>query len=57
MHHTQITKTLSIGDRCPLTLIGGSCVIESEDLTLKMAEEIYKGCDRLNIRDYLKVNF
>jgi 2-dehydro-3-deoxyphosphooctonate aldolase (KDO 8-P synthase) len=35
MHQTQITNTLSIGDRQPLTLIGGPCVIESEEFTLK----------------------
>lgn len=52
----QITNTLSIGDRQPLTLIGGPCVIESEEFTLKMAEEIQKVCDRFPIPYYLKVN-
>ena len=54
---TQITDTLSIGDRQPLTLIGGPCVIESEDFTLKMAEEIRKICDRLNISFIFKSSF
>jgi 2-dehydro-3-deoxyphosphooctonate aldolase (KDO 8-P synthase) len=53
MHQTKITNTLSIGDRQPLTLIGGPCVIESEDFTLKMAEEIQKICDRLALPYYL----
>ncbi len=57
MTHTQITDTLSIGDRQPLTLIGGPCVIESEDFTLKMAEEIRKICDRLNISFIFKSSF
>jgi 2-dehydro-3-deoxyphosphooctonate aldolase (KDO 8-P synthase) len=57
MTHAQITNTLSIGDRCPLTLIGGPCVIESEDFTLKMAEEIQKICDRLNISFIFKSSF
>ncbi len=54
---TQITDTLSIGDRQPLTLIGGPCVIESEEFTLKMAEEIQKVCDRLNISYIFKSSF
>ncbi|NEQ79627.1 MAG: 3-deoxy-8-phosphooctulonate synthase, partial [Moorea sp. SIO2I5] len=57
MTHTQITDTLSIGDRYPLTLIAGPCVIESEDFTLKMAEEIHKVCDRLNIPLIFKSSF
>jgi 2-dehydro-3-deoxyphosphooctonate aldolase (KDO 8-P synthase) len=57
MIQTQITKTLSIGDRCPLALIGGPCVIESGDFTLKMAEEIAKVCDRLGISFIFKSSF
>jgi 2-dehydro-3-deoxyphosphooctonate aldolase (KDO 8-P synthase) len=57
MTRTQITETLSIGDRQPLTLIGGPCVIESEDFTLKMAEEIQKICDRINIAFIFKSSF
>jgi len=57
MIQTQITNTLSIGDRCPLTLIGGPCVIESGDFTLKMAEEIAKVCDRLGISFIFKSSF
>lgn len=57
MTHSQITDTLSIGDRQPLTLIGGPCVIESADFTLKMAEEIYQICDRLNISFIFKSSF
>lgn len=57
MTRTQITDTLFIGDDCRLTLIGGPCVIESEDFTLMMAEEIRKVCDRLNISFIFKSSF
>ena len=57
MPSTQITDNLVIGDRQPLTLIGGPCVIESEDFTLKMAEEIRKVCDRLKISFIFKSSF
>ncbi len=54
---TQITDTLSIGDRQPLTLIGGPCVIESEEFTLTMAAEIRKVCDRLGVPLIFKSSF
>lgn len=57
MTRTQINDTLFIGDDCKLTLIGGPCVIESEDFTLKMAEEIRKVCDRLNVSFIFKSSF
>lgn len=57
MTRTQITDTLFIGDDCKLTLLGGPCVIESEDFTLKMAEEIRKVCERLNISFIFKSSF
>ncbi|MDH6058053.1 3-deoxy-8-phosphooctulonate synthase [Umezakia ovalisporum] len=57
MISTQVTETLHIGDGQPLALIGGPCVIESEDFTLKMAEEIRKVCDRLSISFIFKSSF
>jgi 2-dehydro-3-deoxyphosphooctonate aldolase (KDO 8-P synthase) len=57
MHQTQITNRLSIGNRQPLTLIGGPCVIESENFTLKMADEIRQICDRLEISFIFKSSF
>lgn len=54
---TQITNTLAIGDDCPLTLIGGPCVIESEDFTLRMAEQINQVCDRLGVSFIFKSSF
>lgn len=57
MTRTQITDTLFIGDDCKLTLLGGPCVIESEEFTLKMAEEIRKVCERLDISFIFKSSF
>src|SRR5204863_2981537 len=48
---------LSIGAGCPLALIGGPCVIESEDFTLKMAEGIAAICQRLNMPFIFKSSF
>src|SRR5881628_3094724 len=57
MVQTRITDTLHIGEGCPLALIGGPCVIESEDFTLKMAEEIATICQRLNLPFIFKSSF
>ena len=40
-----------------MALIGGPCVIESADFTLKMAAEIKKVCDRLNVPFIFKASF
>ena len=57
MVQTRITETLCIGDGCPLTLIGGPCVIESEAFTLQMAEGIAAICQRLNMPFIFKSSF
>jgi 2-dehydro-3-deoxyphosphooctonate aldolase (KDO 8-P synthase) len=57
MVRTQVTDTLAIGDGCPLVLIGGPCVIESEDFTLKMADAISQICQRLGIAFIFKSSF
>lgn len=57
MTQIQVTEKLKIGDRCPLALIAGPCVIESEDFTLKMAKEIRQICDRLNVPLIFKSSF
>ncbi len=54
---TQIADKFSIGEGQPLALLAGPCVIESEDFTLKMAEEIKKVCDRLNVNLIFKSSF
>lgn len=57
MIRTQVTETVAIGEGCPLVLIGGPCVIESADFTLKMAEQIQTVCDRLGIPLIFKSSF
>ncbi|WP_346291216.1 3-deoxy-8-phosphooctulonate synthase [Sphaerothrix gracilis] len=57
MIRSQITENLAIGDNCPLALLGGPCVIESADFTLKMATEIRQVCDRLGISFIFKSSF
>jgi 2-dehydro-3-deoxyphosphooctonate aldolase (KDO 8-P synthase) len=57
MIRTQVTDQIVIGDGCPLTLIGGPCVIESADFTLKMAEQIHQVADRLGIGFIFKSSF
>ncbi|MDJ0702064.1 MAG: 3-deoxy-8-phosphooctulonate synthase [Leptolyngbyaceae cyanobacterium MO_188.B28] len=57
MIRTQVTDNIAIGDGCPLVLIGGPCVIESADFTLRMAEQIHKVCDRLGIPLIFKSSF
>jgi len=57
MVQTRITDTLCIGDGCPLALIGGPCVIESEDFTLQMAEAIAAICRRLAMPFIFKSSF
>src|SRR5438876_10867788 len=57
MVQTRITDTLCIGDGCPLALIGGPCVIESEDFTLQIAEAIAAICRRLAMPFIFKSSF
>lgn len=57
MIRTQVTDTLAIGDGCPLTLLSGPCVIESEDFTLKMATSIARICEKLGISYVFKSSF
>ena len=57
MVQATITDQLTIGNGHPLALIGGPCVIESEDFTLKMADQIRQICDRLGIAFIFKSSF
>lgn len=57
MIRSQITGTLHVGDDCPLALIGGPCVIESEAFTLRMADGIREVCERLGIPMIFKSSF
>jgi len=53
----DVSPSLKIGDDHPLTLIGGPCVIESEDFTLKMADSINEICISLGISYIFKSSF
>lgn len=57
MVQVNVTEQVTIGDGQPLVLIGGPCVIESEDFTLKMAAAIHQICDRLGIPFIFKSSF
>jgi 2-dehydro-3-deoxyphosphooctonate aldolase (KDO 8-P synthase) len=57
MKQVKVGEKLTMGDQQPLTFIGGPCVIESEDFTLKMADEIRQICDRLGIGFIFKSSF
>ncbi|WP_071515721.1 3-deoxy-8-phosphooctulonate synthase [Geitlerinema sp. PCC 9228] len=57
MVRAQITDQIAVGDGLPLLLIGGPCVIESEDFTLRMADRIAQICDRLQIPFVFKSSF
>lgn len=57
MHQVNVGNKVLIGEGQPLTLIGGPCVIESEDFTLKMATEIKQVCEKLGISYIFKSSF
>lgn len=57
MVQSRITETITIGDGQPLALIGGPCVIESEEFTLKMAVAIADICRRLDMPFIFKSSF
>ena len=57
MQIARISNDIKIGEGHPLALIGGPCVIESADFTLKMAAEIKKVCDRLEVPFIFKASF
>lgn len=57
MTSIRVTDSLSIGSGLPLALIAGPCVIESEDFTLKMADQLRTICDRLEIPLIFKSSF
>ncbi|MCX8011908.1 MAG: 3-deoxy-8-phosphooctulonate synthase, partial [Desulfobacterota bacterium] len=52
-----ITKNVKIGGRNPLVLIAGPCVIESEEKTLALAEELKIITQRLEIPFIFKSSY
>lgn len=57
MTYIHVNSAIKIGDRQPFALIGGPCVIESEEFTLKMADAIRTVCDSLGISYIFKSSF
>jgi len=53
----EISASVRVGGANPLFLIGGPCVIESEDHSLHMAKEIKKVCDNLGIPFIFKASY
>lgn len=57
MIQTKVTEKITAGDGQPLLLIGGPCVVESEEFTVRMAEEIARVCERLGVSFVFKSSF
>ena len=57
MRTVEITEQVRLGPGQPLVLIGGPCVIESEDFALEMAEQIRKIADELAMPYVFKSSF
>lgn len=53
----NITSELCIGDRQPLVVIAGPCVIESEDICLQIASHVKEVCARLRVQYIFKASF
>jgi 2-dehydro-3-deoxyphosphooctonate aldolase (KDO 8-P synthase) len=53
----EISASVRVGGENPLFLIGGPCVIESEEHTLRMAKEINSVCDSLGIPFIFKASY
>lgn len=53
----DLTPTLSVGDGCPLAVIAGPCVIESEDICRRTAETLAEVCSRLGLPYLFKASF
>ncbi len=56
MHNVTIDD-ITIGNGQPLALIAGPCVIEAEDIVLKIAEDIKKVADKLSMPVIFKSSF
>ncbi|MBN2331994.1 MAG: 3-deoxy-8-phosphooctulonate synthase [Deltaproteobacteria bacterium] len=57
MNPVSINSTVAIGSGCPLALLAGPCVIESEDLVLRTAETIAGICTQLNVPFIFKASY
>ena len=53
----KINENIEIGGNNRFTFIGGPCVIESEDLVMKIAQRVKDICEKLNINYIFKASF
>ena len=53
----KINENIEIGGNNRFTFIGGPCVIESEDLVMKIAQRVKYICEKLNINYIFKASF
>lgn len=53
----HITPEIAVGDKAPLLVIAGPCVIESEDLCLATARHMKAVCDDLGLNYIFKASF
>ncbi|MBT8354030.1 MAG: 3-deoxy-8-phosphooctulonate synthase [Desulfofustis sp.] len=51
------SSTIEVGSGCPLLLIAGPCVLESEELGLEVAATMRQICERLGISYVFKASF
>jgi 2-dehydro-3-deoxyphosphooctonate aldolase (KDO 8-P synthase) len=54
---TVVVNKIKIGNKNPLVIIAGTCVIESEDITLKTAEKIKQITTKLNLPFIFKSSY
>ncbi|MFQ3675183.1 MAG: 3-deoxy-8-phosphooctulonate synthase [Endomicrobiia bacterium] len=54
---TVVVKNIEIGNKKPLVIIAGPCVIESEEITLKTAEKIKQITEKLRIPFIFKSSY
>jgi 2-dehydro-3-deoxyphosphooctonate aldolase (KDO 8-P synthase) len=53
----EVTPDVAIGDGAPLALIAGPCVLESHELSLEVATECRRLCERLGVSYVFKASF
>lgn len=55
--HPSIIKNVTVGQDQPLTLIAGPCQIESEDMCLRIGEQMRDRCEELGLQYIFKASF
>lgn len=57
MIRAAITDSIAVGDGCPLAVIAGPCVLEEHDLSLEIATECKRACDKVGLNYVFKASF